>query len=133
MYDNSLHFSTISDKKSRILTDLAVKNKTYILATVHRNDNTDSSLKLNELFHTFLEIIKTHKIKIILPIHPRTTKMMDQLLEPNLKEEIKKTESLKIIPPVGFLDMIALEKNAQLIITDSGGVQKESYFFKKLF
>ena len=131
MYDNSLYFSTISDKKSRILTDLAIKNKPYILATVHRNDNTDSSLKLNELFHTFLEIIKIHQIKIILPIHPRTTKMMDQLLEPNLKKEIKKTESLKIIPPVGFLDMIALEKNALLIITDSGGVQKESYFFKK--
>ena len=57
--------------------------------------------------------------------------MIDQLLEPNLKKEIQKTESLKIIPPVGFLDMIALEKNALLIITDSGGVQKESYFFKK--
>ena len=131
MYDNSLYFSRISDKKSRILTDLAIENKPYILATVHRNDNTDSSLKLNELFHTFLEIIKIHQIKIILPIHPRTTKMMDQLLEPNLKKEIKKTEFLKIIPPVGFLDMIALEKNALLIITDSGGVQKESYFFKK--
>ena len=131
MYDNSLYFSRISDKKSRILTDLAIENKPYILATVHRNDNTDSSLKLNELFHTFLEIIKIHQIKIILPIHPRTTKMIDQLLEPNLKKEIKKTESLKIIPPVGFLDMIALEKNALLIITDSGGVQKESYFFKK--
>lgn len=131
MYDNSLYFSRISDKKSRILTDLAIENKPYILATVHRNDNTDSSLKLNELFHTFLDIIKIHQIKIILPIHPRTTKMIDQLLEPNLKKEIQKTESLKIIPPVGFLDMIALEKNALLIITDSGGVQKESYFFKK--
>lgn len=131
MYDNSLYFSKISDEKSSIMSDLAIQNESYILATVHRNDNTDSSLKLNELFSTFIEIINQNHIQIILPIHPRTTKMMDQLLEYDLKKVIKETKSLKIIPPAGFLDMIALEKNAQLIITDSGGVQKEAYFFKK--
>ena len=131
MYDNSLYFSRISDEKSSIMSDLAIQNESYILATVHRNDNTDSILKLNELFSTFIDIINQHHIQIILPIHPRTTKMMDQLLEYDLKKLIKETKSLKIIPPAGFLDMIALEKNAQLIITDSGGVQKEAYFFKK--
>ena len=131
MYDNSLYFSKISDEKSSIMSDLAIQNESYILATVHRNDNTDSILKLNELFSTFIDIINKHHIQIILPIHPRTTKMMDQLLEYDLKKLIKETKSLKIIPPAGFLDMIALEKNAQLIITDSGGVQKEAYFFKK--
>ena len=131
MYDNSLYFSRISDEKSSIMSDLAIQNESYILATVHRNDNTDSILKLNELFSTFIDIINKHHIQIILPIHPRTTKMMDQLLECDLKKLIKETKSLKIIPPAGFLDMIALEKNAQLIITDSGGVQKEAYFFKK--
>ena len=131
MYDNSLYFSKISDEKSSIMSDLAIQNESYILATVHRNDNTDSILKLNELFSTFIDIINQHHIQIILPIHPRTTKMMDQLLEYDLKKLIKETKSLKIIPPAGFLDMIALEKNAQLIITDSGGVQKEAYFFKK--
>ena len=131
MYDNSLYFSRISDEKSSIMSDLAIQNESYILATVHRNDNTDTSLKLNALFSTFIEIINQNHIQIILPIHPRTTKMMDQLLEYDLKKLIKETKSLKIIPPAGFLDMIALEKNAQLIITDSGGVQKEAYFFKK--
>ena len=131
MYDNSLYFSKISDEKSSIMSDLAIQNESYILATVHRNDNTDTSLKLNALFSTFIEIINQNHIQIILPIHPRTTKMMDQLLEYDLKKLIKETKSLKIIPPAGFLDMIALEKNAQLIITDSGGVQKEAYFFKK--
>ena len=66
MYDNSLFFK-ISDEKSSIISDLAIQNESYILATVHRNDNTDSILKLNELFSTFIDIINQHHIKIILP------------------------------------------------------------------
>ena len=61
----------------------------------------------------------------------RSAKMMDKLLHVNRKKQIKESDLLKIIPPPGFLDMIALEKNAELIITDSGGVQKEAYFFEK--
>lgn len=131
MYDNSLHFSKISDVQSNIINELSLTNKKFILATVHRNDNTDSPKKINDLFNTFLEIIDKHQIKIIIPIHPRTAKMMNQLLDSSTQEKIKKSKLLKIIPPAGFLDMIALEKNSDLIITDSGGVQKEAYFFKK--
>ena len=131
MYDNSLYFSKISDNQSKIINELSLKNEKFILATVHRNDNTDSSKKLNNLFDTFLEIIDKYQIQIVIPIHPRTAKMMDQLLHANTKKQIKESDLLKIIPPAGFLDMIALEKNAKLIITDSGGVQKEAYFFQK--
>ena len=131
MYDNSLYFSKISDNQSKILHELSLKNEKFILTTVHRNDNTDSSKKLNDLFDSFLEIIDEHQIHMVIPIHPRTAKMMDQLLNPKTKKQIEESDLLKIIPPAGFLDMIALEKNAELIITDSGGVQKEAYFFQK--
>ena len=131
MYDNSLYFSKLSDENSDILEKLKLRNEKFILATVHRNDNTDSKIKLTDLFSTFLEITEIHLLKIILPLHPRTSKMMEQLLDSKLLKKIQESNLLTIINPAGFLDMIALEKNAELIITDSGGVQKEAYFFKK--
>ncbi|MBL6593777.1 MAG: UDP-N-acetylglucosamine 2-epimerase (non-hydrolyzing) [Flavobacteriales bacterium] len=131
MYDNSLYFSKLSDENSDILEKLKLRNEKFILATVHRNDNTDSKIKLTDLFSTFLEITEIHQLKIILPLHPRTSKMMEQLLDSILLKKIQESNLLTIINPAGFLDMIALEKNAELIITDSGGVQKEAYFFKK--
>ena len=131
MYDNSLHFSKISNEKSSILKQCKLESEPFILATVHRNDNTDNKEKINELFSTFLKITENHQIKIILPLHPRTSKMMDQLLEDNLKSMVNNSKLLQIIPPASFLDMIALEQNSSLVITDSGGVQKEAYFFKK--
>lgn len=131
MYDNSLYFSKLSDENSDILEKLKLRNKNFILATVHRNDNTDSKIKLTNLLSTFLEITEIHQLKIILPLHPRTSKMMEQLLDSKLLKKIQESNLLTIINPAGFLDMIALEKNAELIITDSGGVQKEAYFFKK--
>ena len=131
MYDNSLYFSKLSDENSDILEKLNVQNEKFILATVHRNDNTDSKIKLKDLFSTFLQITEIHQLKIILPLHPRTSKMMEQLLDSKLLKKIHESNLLTIIDPASFLDMIALEKNAELIITDSGGVQKEAYFFKK--
>jgi UDP-GlcNAc3NAcA epimerase len=131
MYDNSLYFSKLSDENSDILEKLKLRNEKFILATVHRNDNTDSKIKLTDLFSTFLEITEIHQLKIILPLHPRTSKMMDLLLDSKLLKKIQESNLLTIIDPAGFLDMIVLEKNSELIITDSGGVQKEAYFFKK--
>ena len=131
MYDNSLYFSKLSDKNSGILEKLNLQNEKFILATVHRNDNTDSKIKLKDLFSTFLQITEIHQLKIILPLHPRTSKMMEQLLDSQLLKKIQESNLLTIIDPASFLDMIAFEKNAELIITDSGGVQKEAYFFKK--
>ena len=131
MYDNSIYFSQLSDQKSSLIKQLGVEENEFILSTVHRNDNTDNLENLSSIFHSFIEIGNKFKIPIILPLHPRTSKMMDKLLSDQLKEEIQKSEYIRIIPPASFLDIIALEKNCRMVITDSGGVQKEAYFFKK--
>ncbi len=131
MYDNSLHFSNLSDKKSTLLSDLKLKSNDFILATVHRNDNTDNATNLNNIFSSFLQIATEFKEKIVLPLHPRTKKMLPSMLDVDLYKAITKNKNITIIDPVSFLDMIALEKHAKLIITDSGGVQKEAFFFKK--
>ena len=131
MYDNSIHFSKLSDQKSSILSDLGIENNPFILATVHRNDNTDDPQKLNEIFSSFLKLTEENNIQLILPLHPRTMKMKETLLNETVKEQLRNSSLIKIIPPASFLDIISLEKNASLIITDSGGIQKEAYFFKK--
>ena len=131
MYDNSIYFSNISDDKSTIIQDLDLQKNKYILSTVHRNDNTDNPDNLNAIFSSFISITEFHKIKLILPLHPRTSKMMSSLLRDDLKEKIEKSNFISIVPPASFLDILALEKNAKIIITDSGGLQKEAYFFKK--
>ena len=131
MYDNSIHFSKLSEQKSSILSDLGIENNPFILATVHRNDNTDDSQKLNEIFSSFLKLTEENNIQLILPLHPRTMKMKETLLNETVKEQLRNSSLIKIIPPASFLDIISLEKNASLIITDSGGIQKEAYFFKK--
>jgi UDP-GlcNAc3NAcA epimerase len=78
-----------------------------------------------------LGVIREHRLKVVLPLHPRTANRLEHQLSSDLYTEINSEEDLLIIPPAGFLDMIALEKNARMIITDSGGVQKEAFFFKK--
>jgi UDP-GlcNAc3NAcA epimerase len=125
MYDNSLHFSDLADQKSTILDDLNLKEISFFLATVHRASNTDNELIIKNIFDALMEIATKKNIEVVVPLHPRTQKAIS---DEYFKELNKK---IKVIEPVSFLDMIALEKNAELIITDSGGVQKEAYFFKK--
>jgi UDP-GlcNAc3NAcA epimerase len=131
MFDNSLFFSDLSNKITKIFSDNTIEKGKYLLVTIHRNNNTDEPERLNALFRSINKISNENKIKIILPLHPRTKKLLAQNLSSELYSSIKTNERIKIIPPVPFLEMIALEKNAFLIMTDSGGVQKEAYFFKK--
>ncbi len=131
MFDNSLHFSTVAKKKSAILSDNGLEDGSFLLATIHRNNNTDEPERLNALFRAINKISIENDIKIVLPLHPRTAKLLSQNLTPELYSTVKTNELIKIIPPVSFLEMIALEKNAFLVMTDSGGVQKEAFFFKK--
>jgi UDP-GlcNAc3NAcA epimerase len=130
MYDNSLFFADMAEEKTNILSELDVLNKHFILATIHRDHNTDNPLRLQDIFEALLEIALEKKIKVVLPLHPRTKKKMETLPS-ELNERVKANTNIQIIQPVSFLEMIALEKNAQLIITDSGGVQKEAYYFHK--
>lgn len=131
MYDNSLHFSNIAEKKTNVLKSNNVEKGNFILATIHRNNNTDDAIRLNALFSAINTISIKNKIKIIIPLHPRTAKLLEKNLLSKLYTDIKKNEYIKITPPVSFLEMIALEKNSKMVITDSGGVQKEAFFFQK--
>lgn len=120
MYDVALQFAEKSKSKSTLLRDLGICQKGYILATVHRAENTDCRDYLANILGGLGKI--SAEITVVLPLHPRTRKMVQRF---GLEEYLA---NIKIIDPVGFLDMIALESNARLIATDSGGVQKEAYF-----
>lgn len=119
MYDNSLYFSTIADQSIGLLQRLGLEGKPYVLVTLHRDSNTDDPCRLSSILKAFTELSK--EIPIVFPMHPRTRKMAGDF----------QAENIIITPPVSFLEMIQLEKHARLILTDSGGVQKESYFFQK--
>ena len=129
MYDNSLYFSTVADQKVDLLRRLGLDGKPYILCTLHRDSNTDHAERLNAILEALLEL--SAELPIVLPLHPRTRKMIQQLPNAATMERLHSNNSIQIIEPVSFLEMIQLEKHACLVMTDSGGVQKESYFFKK--
>lgn len=131
MYDNSLYFSSISDEKSTLLNLLGLKKDEYILTTIHRDSNTDIAENLESIFKALLEISKVSGLSVVFPAHPRTRGKMKDQLSSELFNEIEKSDKFLMIDPAGFLDIIALEKNAKLIVTDSGGLQKEAYFFQK--
>ena len=129
MYDNSLNFASIAEEKTDIIQRLELKDKPYILATIHRDTNTDYPERLSAIFRSIIRL--SEECQVVLPLHPRTAKLIKTNLDENLQRQIFSCQSIKLIPPVSFLEMIALERHAQLIMTDSGGVQKEAYFFKK--
>lgn len=121
MYDAAIRFGKIAQNESKILKQLSVK--AFSLATVHRQENTDKQESLACIINAFDEIA-TANCPVIFPIHPRTIKMLDRYkIHP-------RNPDVRIIPPVPFLDMIMLEKNARAILTDSGGIQKEAYFHR---
>lgn len=132
MYDNSLYFSEKSEENREILKEFNLDQSPYFLATVHRGANTDHPKKLKAIFDAFFEVMEQHpEHSIVLPLHPRTQKCMEQHFEEGYLKSIQSSPQLKIIPPVSFLTIITLEKHCELVITDSGGLQKEAYFFKK--
>ncbi len=131
MFDNSLYFSEISDRKSTILATYNLLENGYILATIHRDSNTDSKENMEEIFGALLEIQEKSGLVIVLPIHPRTKGKIREQLSSELLHNIESNIHFKIIPPAGFLDIISLEKHARILVTDSGGLQKEAYFFRK--
>ncbi len=117
MYDLLASFKDTAEKRSKVLSRLNLKPKSYLLATLHRASNADSITNLGNIFRAFKEI----KQPIVLPLHPRTLVTLK-------KSSIKIPANVRLIEPVGYLDMLKLERNARAILTDSGGVQKESYW-----
>ena len=129
MYDNSLHFAAIAEEKTDINQRLELTAKPFILATIHRDTNTDHPERLSAIFRSILKL--SEECQVVLPLHPRTAKLIKTNLDEDLQNQIFSCQNIKLIPPVSFLEMVALERHALLVMTDSGGVQKEAYFFKK--
>ena len=122
MYDNSMYFGLRAMSNEQWA-------KGYILCTIHRNNNTDEPERLSAIVRALLRLSKEKEI--IIPLHPRTKKLLDVNLNSEIYNQLINNERIRIIPPASFLEMIKLERNADLVITDSGGVQKEAFFFKK--
>lgn len=122
MFDAALHASQ-SENNTNLLMSLSIDVKKYILATLHRAENTDSPERLLTWMEGLNEAAKLEPV--LMPLHPRTRKRM---------HEIGKTASdysnIRFIDPVGYVTMAALTKNARLVVTDSGGLQKEAYFHR---
>ena len=119
MQDAAYYYAQVSAKKSHVVSDSGMNR--YGLVTLHRAENTDDVTKLTAIVNA-LNYVHQHILPLVLPLHPRT---LSKLNAYDLKLE------LKTISPVGYFDMIELIKNADLVMTDSGGLQKEAYFFKK--
>jgi len=120
MYDATLNFTEISKEKSNIMQKLDLSQKEFILTTIHRAENTNDINRLKNIIEALNESTK----KIVLPLHPRTKKYMNDY-------GLTFNNNITIIDPVGYLDMINLEMHCKKIVTDSGGVQKEAFFMNK--
>ncbi|KAA3646346.1 MAG: UDP-N-acetylglucosamine 2-epimerase (non-hydrolyzing) [Chloroflexi bacterium] len=127
MYDATLLFREKAEKHSRILERLKLTSNDYILATAHRAENTDNVERLQAIFESLKMIGEKHQV--VFPVHPRTEKVLEQHFGVIRSDSYK---SLQLIAPVGYLDMLKLIGNAGLVLTDSGGIQKEAYFLKTL-
>jgi len=120
MYDAAKVFGEIAERRSDVLARLGLGMGGHYLATVHRAENTDDPARLRGILEALVE---PHQYKpVVLPIHPRTRRFVDEYGYGDLLGEIR------AIDPVSFLDMVRLEQGARMILTDSGGVQKEAYF-----
>ena len=129
MYDSVLFYSGLAEKKSTLLEDLGfrnqpstVGNRSYYLATLHRAENTDDIERLTSILKALNKIGKD--VPVVLPLHPRTKKIIKAY------HLVPETRNIRLIEPASYLDMLELERNARAILTDSGGVQKEAYWFK---
>jgi UDP-GlcNAc3NAcA epimerase len=120
MEDAAIFYAQKAAEKSTIVQKLGLKDKPFVLATIHRAENTDNIEKLKNIIDALNEVNKTKTV--IVPLHPRTKKIIEQ-------HSLLITFTL--IEPVGYFDMIALLQNCSLVITDSGGLQKEAFFFRK--
>jgi len=122
MYDAFLFNKDRSDHKSEILSELELEPGSYCLGTVHRQENTEDPRRLLNIFAAF-EALSSADCPFIILLHPRTKKALQRY-----KEKDRLSPHVRLLSPASYLDMIALEAHAKVILTDSGGVQKEAYF-----
>lgn len=131
MFDNSLFFAELAErKKASMLEEMSLEREKFVLITIHRDTNTDDTTRLQNILSTLKELAESFSIPFVMPFHPRTINSLKSGLKP-LYDELRGCGYISILPPVSYLEMTLLEKTCRMIITDSGGVQKESHFFKK--
>ena len=123
MLDAALYFGREAERQSRILSGLRIEPKQFLLCTVHRAENTDDADRLRSIAEALAAVQET----VVFPVHPRTRKVLEAT---GLWKMLQTAGRVLCIPPVGYLDMMLLEKHARKILTDSGGIQKEAYFFQ---
>ena len=123
MIDSLIQYRSKAEE-SKMLQDLKILPKDYALITLHRPSNVDNKAGLLTILNAFEEINK--QIKLIFPIHPRTTKRIHEF---GLEAKVEAMENLILIPPAGYYDFMHLQMNARFVLTDSGGIQEESTFF----
>lgn len=131
MYDNTLFFTQKAREHSGIIEKTGMQNKRFALATIHRPVNTDSDDRLAAIMEALMKIPGAFDTEIVLPVHPRTAKKFEALRASSFYQGLTPENGIHLIPAVSYLDMIMLEYSASLIITDSGGVQKEAWFMEK--
>jgi UDP-GlcNAc3NAcA epimerase len=131
MYDNSLFYADLADRKKQdFLGRIGLAEDQFVLVTIHREVNTDDLGRLTAIFNTLIDLADRNQMVMVMPLHPRTIIALRNKV-PELYGRLTGNNLIRIIPPVSFLEMILLEKKARMVITDSGGVQKESHFFSK--
>lgn len=124
MFDASLHYAASAETRSNVLAQHHLLPRQYYLATVHRPVNADVMEQMQQILRAFRRL----EFPVVFPVHPRTKKIVDVILAHD--GDSGHVSQLRLIEPVGYFDMLTLEKHARAIITDSGGVQKEAYFFR---
>ena len=131
MYDNAVHFAEIAQEKNLQFEKVNIDSDDFILVTVHRDYNTDQAGRLEGIIEGLMEISEKFKVKVLFPIHPRTKNKIENLKNKNLTQKFLNHQNIEITLPVPFLDLVKLMTNSKMIVSDSGGVQKEAFFFKK--
>ena len=121
MYDVALYYRARARSESRILQSFGLSERGFALATCHRAENTDDPTRLSEILSGLTQVAK--QLPVVFPLHPRTRKIVEEYGYSHHLAALIVTE------PVAFLDMVALEQSARVILTDSGGVQKEAFFY----
>jgi len=131
MYDNALYFRTLAEEKAKDWFHSLNANEGFILATIHRNANSDDPHRLKSLVRGLANASGFMDQPVFLPLHPRTLKMLQAFSEEEPLFRDLASLNIRVLPPASYLQMVLLESYCSLIMTDSGGVQKEAYFYRK--
>ena len=132
MFDNALYFkSKAAEHAGSWFAGTGLQEQGYFLATIHRNANTDDPVRLKALLQGLDQVSVQTGMPVVWPLHPRTRKMLDQFSQTDVFFRDLSPERFRLLPPASYLQMVLLEARSRMILTDSGGVQKEAYFYQK--